>query len=261
MIKVEQLVKMGALRVNALKYVDFLNETCIKYNINTEPLMCAFLCQIYEETGALSNVRLESLKYTAKRMMQVWPSRFPTLESAKPYEMNPKKLAEKVYGGRGGNPPGTAYKYIGRGAIQITFFSNYKNCGEALGLDLINHPELLEEPKWAIMSAGWFWSQAKCNKLAAGDSLEAVKAVTKVINGGYGNLKMRQDYWLKAKKIGFALNVTNQPIPKVIISTVNPLPNVVLAHEKPTEVIQHNPIVKKSLIQSILELIFSVFKK
>jgi putative chitinase len=37
--------------------------------------------------------------YTAGRMMQVWPSRFPAMAMAAPYAGNPRALASKVYNG------------------------------------------------------------------------------------------------------------------------------------------------------------------
>ena len=49
---------------------------------------------------------------------------------------------------------GDRSKQRGRGFIQITG-RNYKACGVALGLDLINQPELLENPQYGCMSAAW----------------------------------------------------------------------------------------------------------
>jgi len=257
MITVNQLVKLGALPINAQKYVKAINDTCIKYSINTEARICAFLCQIFEETGALSNVRIENLNYSAKRLMQVWPKRFPTLASTNGYVMNPKALAEKVYGGRGGNPAGKAGLYIGRGCMQLTFYDNYKACGKALGVDLINHPELVSEPEYAVLTAGWFWNEAKCNVKADLDSLEGVRLVTIKVNGAEGNLKMRQDYWLKAKKLGFNLK-TDTVAPVIPTTSLKPLPNVVLNTETASEVTQHNPVIQEP---SILGFILDLFKR
>lgn len=63
-----------------------------------------------------------------------------------------------------GNATGPWFK--GRGLIQVTGYNNYKACGEALGLDLLNRPVLLEEPRNAARSAGWYWHVNNLNKWA-----------------------------------------------------------------------------------------------
>lgn len=74
----------------------------------------------------------ESLYYTAKRMTQVWPSRFKSISAANPYARNPKKLANNVYANRIGNgneASGDGYRFRGRGYIQITGRANYAKFG------------------------------------------------------------------------------------------------------------------------------------
>lgn len=102
----------------------------------------------YGEAGSSLKPIAENLNYTASRLMQVWPSRFPTLESAKPYARNPQKLANKVYAGRIGNGPessGDGWRYRGRGLVQITGRANYRKFGleqtpdKALDLDTAVH--------------------------------------------------------------------------------------------------------------------------
>jgi putative chitinase len=88
-------------------------------------------------------------------------------------------LAQQHYEGRadlGNTQPGDGERFMGRGLIQITGRRNYLLCGMGLHLDLIAHPELLEQPNDAALSAGWFWHNNKLSALA-GDFLAASRAV------------------------------------------------------------------------------------
>ena len=76
-----------------------------------------------------------------------------------------------------------------RGLIQITGRANYRDCGEALSLDLINHPELLEKPQHACQSAAWFWSTRGLNTLADQNKFDTI---TRRINGGQNGAADRQ---------------------------------------------------------------------
>ena len=88
-----------------------------------------FLAQLGHESNGLTH-KEENLNYSAKRLTEIWPSRFPTLDSAKPFAFNPEKLANKVYGGRMGNTePGDGYRYRGRGYIQLTGRETYTITG------------------------------------------------------------------------------------------------------------------------------------
>jgi putative chitinase len=114
--------------------------------------------------------------------MKTWPSRFSTKEIADQYARNPAKIAGKVYNGRLGNTSEEeAAKYLGRGLIQLTGKENYERCGLAIGVDLLSDPNLLLDPRYAAMSAGWFWNKKGLNELA--DQQEHGQ-ITKRINGG-----------------------------------------------------------------------------
>ncbi len=90
------------------------------------------LATVFHETGGTMQPVIENLNYSAERLTEVWPSRFPTIASAKPFARNPRKLANKVYGGRMGNTgPDDGWLYRGRGLPQITGKENYEKFGLA----------------------------------------------------------------------------------------------------------------------------------
>src|SRR5258707_10224113 len=73
-----------------------------KYGINDSGLRLAhFMAQILHESGAFT-ITTESLNYRPERLLDVWPTRFKTLDDAQPFAHNPEALGNKVYnGGRG----------------------------------------------------------------------------------------------------------------------------------------------------------------
>jgi putative chitinase len=116
--------------------------------------LCHFLAQIAHESGGFT-VKEESLNYkTSKRLMQVWPKRFPTVASTKPFLGQPTKLGDKVYGGRMGNKdPGDGFKYRGRGYLQTTGRDAYKKFGDLIDEDLEDNPSLVAEPEISLRCA------------------------------------------------------------------------------------------------------------
>jgi putative chitinase len=163
------------------KWLEPLQETFEKYQINTPKRQACFLGQTMHESGGYKFLR-ENLNYSAKALMNTWPSRFPDMDTAEKYERQPEKIANKVYSGRMGNTEdGDGAKYIGRGLIQLTGKDNYKAFGEAIGEDLVSTPQLVEEPRYAALSAGWFWNKRGLNALA---DIMDITTLTVRINGG-----------------------------------------------------------------------------
>jgi len=172
--------QLQALGIDA-KWLEPLNEVFDKYDINTPKRQAAFIGQCSHESGNFKTLQ-ENLNYSAEGLMKTWPSRFPTKEIADQYARQPAKIAGKVYNGRLGNTSEEeASKYLGRGLIQLTGKENYEHCGSSLGVDLVGNPDWLLDPKYAALSAGWFWNKKGLNQLA--DIGDAV-TITKRINGG-----------------------------------------------------------------------------
>jgi putative chitinase len=181
----EQLDKLGIDH----KWLAPLEETFAKYDISTPQRQAAFIGQCAHESGNFKTLQ-ENLNYSAEGLMKTWPSRFPTKEIADQYARQPAKIAGKVYNGRLGNTSEEeAAQYLGRGLIQLTGKENYANCGTALGIDFVGNPTLLVEPKYAALSAGWFWNKKGLNSLADASDIETM---TKRINGGLIGLDDRK---------------------------------------------------------------------
>jgi putative chitinase len=163
------------------KWFEPLQETFEKYQINTPKRQACFIGQCMHESGGFKFLK-ENLNYSAKALMNTWPSRFPDADTAEKFERQPEKIANKVYSGRMGNTEdGDGAKYIGRGLIQLTGKDNYKAFGDAIGEDLVANPQLVEEPRYAALSAGWFFNKRNLNALA--DVMD-ITTMTIRINGG-----------------------------------------------------------------------------
>lgn len=120
-----------------------------KYGITTRNRALGFLSTALEESGF--RTLTENLNYSAKRASQVWPSKFPNPAAAAPYAMNPRALANKVYGGRMGNVgPDDGWRYRGQGLIQITGKDNFTLLSKLTGLPLAEHPEMVAQPAYLL---------------------------------------------------------------------------------------------------------------
>lgn len=178
MLTLDQLIAiMPEARPRAGLFVDPLNAAMTEFGIDTPQRVAAFLAQIGHESSRLRYVReLGGAAYLDK------------------YDTG--RLAERL-----GNTPeddDDGQLYCGRGLIQITGRRNYQLCGFALGLDLIAHPELLEQPAQACRSAAWFWHNENLNVLADKDAFDAI---TQRINGGQNGRDDRRALWLKARQV------------------------------------------------------------
>lgn len=174
-----------------------------KYGIVTPLQIAHVMAQLSHECGAGHEVE-ENLNYSPRRMPQVWPSRFPSYASALPYAGNPQKLANKVYNGRMGNRLGSndGYDFRGRGGSQTTGREGYEKLARKTGLDLVNNPDLVNDPRYFLECAVADFVLCGCLPYCApkpglpdGD----IRGVTHHLNGGYIGLAQRQVWFAKWK--------------------------------------------------------------
>jgi putative chitinase len=189
-IRLDLLVALGATGANAQRYHAFLEEEARRYAVNTPARIAAFLAQLYHESGALRWPR------------EIWG---PT-------------PAQKRYEGRvdlGNTQPGDGFRFRGRGLIQVTGRFNYRKFSERVrqlhpdAPDFEAEPDLLAEPKWAVISAFEYWDRHRLNELAdAGD----FRKITIKINGGLNGYADRIRYWERAKAL-IPFTIEEQPMP------------------------------------------------
>jgi putative chitinase len=153
-------------------------------------------------------------------MMQVWPSRFPSMASAAPYAGNPRALANKVYNGRMGNALGSddGWNFRGRGASQTTGREGYQRLAKAVGLDVVNHPDLVNDPRHFLECGVADFINCGCLSFAKNNDL---LGVTKRLNGGTVGLDQRTQWLAKWKAAMVPVPVPREPA--VIITNPRPI--------------------------------------
>ena len=177
-------------------WLEALVEEAPKWGIDTVIELASFAAQLAHESVEFTRLE-ESLNYSAERLMQVWPKRFPTIEAASLYARQPERLANFVYASRLGNglpASGDGWTFRGRGPIQITGRQNYMHCAFDIGQPVDRQPELLLTPRIGILSACWFW---RVNDIDLHDDDLEVRAETRLVNGGEHGLAQRQAYFDK----------------------------------------------------------------
>jgi len=169
-----------------------LDDVIKKYNISSPLRLSHFLSQVAHESNNFKAIR-ENLNYSAEGLLKIFPKYF-SKDTASACARQPEKIANIVYSNRMGNgdrQSGDGYKFRGRGFIQLTGKINYKALSDYLEVNLIDNPDLVAT-KYPLSSAGWFFQKKGLWTICdEGDSVEIVKKVTKMVNGGYNGLQDR----------------------------------------------------------------------
>jgi putative chitinase len=197
-ITAEQLKKAVPLCTNPAAWVEPLNNAMLLQGIAFDlDYMVEFLAQAAHESSSFNRLE-ENLNYTAERLVEVWPRRFPSITVAAQYARAPHKLADFVYGGRMGNvKPGDGWLYRGRGIPMVTGLENYQKVAK-----LLNDPSIVKCPDKlqtrataALAGAAWWASNPKLNELAddttADNDYADFLSITRIINGGLTGLTER----------------------------------------------------------------------
>jgi putative chitinase len=182
------------------EFIPHLQTAMNEFGITTRLREAGFISQISHESGGLTRFE-ENLNYSAKRLREVFPKRFPTAASADAVAHQPEKIGNVIYANRLGNgdvASGDGFRYRGRGVIQLTGRANYREFGTLAGRDLEGNPDQAATPEVAFRIAAAFWKSRGCNELA---DKQDVRGMTLKINGGTIGLPERQQLFNRAKQV------------------------------------------------------------
>ena len=175
----------------------------------SKPRIAEFVAQIANETGGF-RVFEENLNYSAARLSQVWPSRFPRNPvggqiSAASIAHKPEQIANIVYARQkeGNTQPGDGWRYRGRGALQLTFRNNYRRFGQLLGIDLEGNPDLAADPATSVLIALAFFKAGNVNRYIDAGNFKAARGITNAGDPNYPNpIGLADVAALRAKALG-----------------------------------------------------------
>lgn len=187
-LNTNDLMILGVTKLDAFKYVDYLNKYLKEFEINTPNRFIAFLANLLHESG--------NFKYA-------------------------KEIASGIaYEGRldlGNTQKGDGVRFAGKSLAQITGRANYtaftlwcKKRFSGFSIDFVKNPELLEQPEWAVLGGFWFWVVNKLEILADNDDFRNVASIwntgrknSKKINGMEDRLskKNKLEKWLTTQII------------------------------------------------------------
>lgn len=217
LIQVEQLrTIMPRLKsADALVWTPALDAAARRFNINSRDRLKSWLANLAHESNELSKPR-ESTYYTSvariravfKRVSNRNHPQYRNDAQLRACLRQPEEFANFIYSGINGNgdeASGDGWRYRGGGPIGLTFKNNYAACGMAIGVDLVNQPELIETVEVGALSAAWFWEARGLNQVVDSyDGDEELRRVTVLINGGLNGLDER-DYYTELANKAFGL--------------------------------------------------------
>lgn len=202
MITAEKLTQFAPRIKNAQQHAEALEKARQASSVNTPRRLCAFLGQIYVETGGFTTME-ENLNYRdAARLDAIFSAVKGTADAQALIAKGPQAIANRVYANRIGNgdeASGDGWRYRGSGYKQLTGRANYRSIGQSIAMDLENNPDWARSPDTAAKVAYAFWDARNCSPLAdAGD----IEGITERINGPARlGLAERRDATLKAMDI------------------------------------------------------------
>ena len=128
--------------------------------------VAAILAIIDKESGFKPQTEISYANTSNAKIKSIFEDRTKNLTDAvlNDLKKDPIKFFNFVYGGKYGNSSTEGYLYRGRGFNQLTYKGNYKVYSEVLKLNLVDNPDLVNDPKIAAkVVAAYFIRNFKKN--------------------------------------------------------------------------------------------------
>lgn len=226
MLTATQLAKVAGTRTPG-RYAEEIAATTNRwaafYGVRTSSDLSMFFANVTVETGGFK-LMSENMNYSAARLRQVWPSRFPTTASTKGFANNPRALANKVYGSRLGNKgrPDAGWLYRGSGPGQVTGYDNFLTCEKLTGIPFTTDPDLMRDPVFGTRAALALWQKFGMSKYS---KTADVTAARKRWNGGAHGLEQTRAAFVRAVKLGLSVPpAAPAPAPAPLMPEPSPAP-------------------------------------
>lgn len=112
------------------------------------------------------------------------------VETGRTFKPIPEWASGAEYEGKlylGNTVPGDGIKYKGRGLIQLTGRGNYSHYAKILGIDLINHPELMFDLKVSAQVLALYFKEHGCDEACNSKNWGRVRML---VNGGENGIDL-----------------------------------------------------------------------
>ncbi len=163
-----------AIRVVLETFHPHLVDAMVKFEINTPKRIAAFIAQAAAESDRFNRIR-------------------EAFEPDSALDYSPEL---------GNIKKGDALRFRGRGIFIVEGRNKYQKIAAGLAIDCVNLPDLLEQPKFACLSAAYFWNENNMNELAdKEDFWEITQIIVADITSHRVGLAERQEYYRKALEI------------------------------------------------------------
>ena len=216
------LTALGVPDARVQKYLPQFKTVLSEHGIDTDLRVAHFLAQVMHESGKLRWIR-ENLNYSTDALLRVFGTYYSSRQTADRDARQPERIGSVVYANRMGNGPpesGDGFRYRGRGFIQLTGKSNYRQFSQWIGEDVAENPDLVAT-RYPVHSAVHYWVKRKINIEADRDDIDAV---TKKINGGLNGLASRVALLAVAKqrlRLGVERHVLDRPTHRIKPNRLN----------------------------------------